>query len=443
MPSLAAIFVAFHALCVPAAAMATPASLSQCQNNPRLKRALLKYAESSKHWSDRKRWLVYTCNCKPDAAAYNTDHGFHACFDHFRISQINTYTPKNRPGCSCGGLGDRYNGALSGLVVAMLTGRAFAVDWASPCDLQNYFHAPFIPWHLREQWQRLERGVDSEDGVVNTGCLSLIDYPPEAEFFSSQNITSIIQKHRIVRLLTNVNMLEPLSKSMMHADQMAELGLVGSSILTHNFACLFEFLFGGEVHKTPMVESEVSRVLSHRVGARPLIGVQIRLGGVWDTSLMEVANDPSMWVDAVAWSLSLEGMQDALIFLTSDREPEVLALLREIYGDERVLYNEAVEENVHLDHVDNRDDSACGTHTAIAKAFIDHHILSFHCDILLISMSGYGATAVWRSKHNRTFVVEPGAIPHLPKKYDWRRDNQTRESLGDDGRRVIQVSGSG
>jgi hypothetical protein len=426
-------------------------ALPQCQENLALRNALIHFAAASNTLlPSKKRWLVYSCNCRVDQHGHATENGLHACLPQFQSASQNTdYTTATRPGCSCGGLGDRYNGVVSGLILAMLTGRAFAIDWASPCSLREHLPTHLIRWDERRSWQRLEQNLgkeeDGEQMTVNTGCLSLVDYPPEALFFSQQNITHIIQNHRVVRLLTNVNMLQPLSVSEVHGDQMRQMGLSGESVLTRNFACLFAFLFGGDKqHTTSAVGSEITRLLGPPAtrGEKPILGLQIRLGGVWDTALMEVANDAAAWLSAVEVALRAPRMKAAQIFITSDRESEIVSLLRRRYGHDRILHNDLpFEENIHLDHVDDRGEGAtgCGPRSAITKAFVDHHILTHYCDVLIISMSGYGATAVWRAKHNQTFVVQ-AAVPvqggPLPR-YNWEFDSQNRVSMGDDGRRVI------
>ena len=426
----------------------TDEALGQCKSNPRLQKALVQYAAASNSLLPaRKRWIVYSCNCRVEPQAHNTEDGFHACSSQFQSAQRkNLYTPLKRPGCSCGGLGDRYNGVISGLVLAMLTGRAFAIDWASPCALEGHLPTGLIRWDDRDLWQRIEQDLDKEEGTVATGCLSLIDYPPDAHFFRKQNITHTIRDHRVVRFLSNVNMLQPLSESEIHGEHMRLLGLSGESVFTRNFACLFAFLFGSKEHTSPLVNAEISRLLgSPATETRtPIVGLQIRLGGVWDTSLMEVAGNENAWLGTVDAVLGTYGMSEARIFVTSDRESAVVPLLRQRYGEKRIIHNQPAEVNIHLDHVDDRESGStgCGSGSAITKAFVDHHILSHHCDILIISMSGFGATAVWRSKHNHTFVVgaktQGDGLPLL--RYSWAQDDQNRIAIGDDGRRVVNNS---
>ena len=124
-------------------------ALPQCQNNLALRDSLIHYAAASSNLlPSRKRWLVYSCNCRVDHERHATENGFHACIPQFQsASQNEFYTPANRPGCSCGGLGDRFNGVVSGLVLAMLTGRAFAIDWASPCPLEDHLPTHLIRWN--------------------------------------------------------------------------------------------------------------------------------------------------------------------------------------------------------------------------------------------------------------------------------------------------------
>ena len=50
-------------------------------------------------------------------------------------------------------------------MLAMLTGRAFAIDWASPCPLEDHLPTHLIRWNERRLWQRLEQNLDKETFV--------------------------------------------------------------------------------------------------------------------------------------------------------------------------------------------------------------------------------------------------------------------------------------
>ena len=48
----------------------------------------------------------------------------------------------------CGGTGDRLTGLVNAFYLAMLTGRALAVKWLAPTDLENYVHPAVIDWRF-------------------------------------------------------------------------------------------------------------------------------------------------------------------------------------------------------------------------------------------------------------------------------------------------------
>jgi FkbM family methyltransferase len=49
----------------------------------------------------------------------------------------------------CGGVGDRLTGISNAFYVAMLTGRAFAINWGTPMPLEDYLQRNIVNWYFR------------------------------------------------------------------------------------------------------------------------------------------------------------------------------------------------------------------------------------------------------------------------------------------------------
>lgn len=233
-----------------------------CPNNPHLQSSLQKYAFDHNDKSDKK-WIVYTCNCIQS----------HGCTSHFQQDQFDTGSTKKRPGCSCGGLGDRLNGIISTFLIAMITRRSFAIDWRSPCSLSEHLIPNEINWDTKI-WQHgsLQTSVE--------GCLSLFDFPPSTNTFGGKNVTNIIKDSEVVRFSSNVNMLPSLWQNKYHVNEM--ISIFGTNeqevrpLFTKHFACIFSFLF----QLSPTLKLLSDQILANNDEVhRMSIGVQVRLGG--------------------------------------------------------------------------------------------------------------------------------------------------------------------
>jgi hypothetical protein len=449
-----------------------------CPHNPTLSNALEQYAARYKGGSnnndkdsggeeeeeeEEEDWLVFTCNCVNN----------HKCTTKFSSDQMKGTGTDHRPGCSCGGLGDRMNGIMSALVFALLTERSFAIDWQSPCPLEEHL----VPAHdVNWATKRWKSAIKTDAAAV--GCMTLFDYPPNQEEFNHLNLTEIMRHHKVVRLSTNVNLLPALWSSTIHGNQMREIfgGAENRPLFTKHFGCLFSFLF----QLSPVMETSVTRALNYfstrrrensgaflPVGERIIkktLGVQIRLGGIWDLDLMEVPHNLTEWENEVRRRVEQEkNTTEWDIFVTSDQSTAFPHINSRFKNDApRIRVHEIqsrFEDDVHLDHVDKMfDDARPGTKSGsidfsrdemlvapdtlkcdsrIGKMFMDWWILA-SLDVVFCSMSGFGASAIWRTRHNDSWILHSWASSggSSAKRYLYFTDWQLREAEGDDGRRV-------
>ena len=444
---------------------ALPAS---CLHNTHLDSFLQQYThQHHRYQATSQEWIVYSCNCIQP----------HGCSDFFTKDHFDTGVKfgQRRPGCNCGGLGDRLNGILSSFVIAMITNRSFAIDWLSPCPLSEHLIPAHINWNTK-RWQK-------DAGATIEGCLSLFDFPPSFDTFNGQNITEIIKGHPVVRVSSNVNLLSSLWSNEMHASTMKRIFGTDTGhvrpLFTKHFACLFHYLF----ELSPMLKEKVNQIISlpgrggggsstgstGSTGSTTTIGVQVRLGGAWDFNLMTVQNNLSTWTTAVEHQMSKSGIfQKYNIFVTSDQSSLVMNHISNYFNERQFPRVRVIgvkpnvqEDDVHLDHVDqalpvgvaNNDDDGAGggsdgnvlivpapgtskCSASISKMFLDWWVLG-EMDVLFISMSGFGASANWRSRHNETWIVHAWE-DYFSKRYWYDLDYQEREPNGDDGKRVIE-----
>ena len=429
-----------------------------CPHNQILSGALQKYAARTRSQyikssdddnDDDKEWLVFTCNCVDE----------HQCRSKFSDDQMKGTGTDQRPGCQCGGLGDRLNGIMSSFVVALLTGRLFVIDWQTPCPLEEHLVPHAVDWATK-----LWKSSIKKDAAA-VGCTSLFDYPPKQEDFDHLNLTKIMRNHKIVRWSTNVNLLPALFLSKIHGTQMHEIfgGAKNRPLFTKHFGCLFSFLF----QLSPIMESSVMRAhhfWTTREGRkkrkRKRLSVQIRLGGIWDLDLMEVPSNLTEWENEVRERIVKEDQTEELtewdIFVTSDQATAYPFFKKQFKQDApRIqVYEITSMFSVHLDHVDTAVPVAARPSTgsnemlvasdtqncdsSISKMFLDWWILG-SSDVIFCSMSGFGASAIWRTMHNDSWILHSwnsSGGDSKAKRYLYYTDWQLRESEGDDGRRV-------
>lgn len=411
-----------------------------CPINPTFNAALQQFALEHNNGNNAssslhdEEWIVYTCNCVKS----------HRCSEHFKNNQFVGSRTYQRPGCSCGGLGDRLNGIMSSLVVAMLTGRSFAIDWKSPCPLEDHWMPHLIHWHS-EVWKKKVIGSDSP--VV--GCMSLFDYPPDNSLFAKHNLTLTMQHHAVVRFSSNVNLLPFLWSNQYHGSAMRTLfgDETARPLFTKQFGCMFHFLF----QLTPKLQDTVNQLLVKKEDTQS-IGVQIRLGSKWDLDLMEVPSDMNKWTDALQRLIKDGSNYD--IFITSDQSHvfQYMASFFAHFPSQVRVIELTSPSDVHLDHVDaappsdidrslevnvtstsNKAPETARCSSSISKMFVDWWVLG-ECDQILASMSGFGASAIWRVRHNNSWIVHNW---NTEMRYWYYTDWQTRTPLGDNGQRVI------
>jgi hypothetical protein len=194
---------------------------------------------------------------------------------------------------------------------------------------------------------------------------------------------------------------------------------------------------------------------------------------------MEVQNDLNVWTIAIEEQINIinddvgknSGVTQLFnIFVTSDQSSFVMDYIYNYFSDRapqiRVIeVGQEGEDDVHLDHINsavpaNKKNkkkqnafiitqhssilpnvvSASPTKTcsaSIGKMFLDWWVLG-NCDHVLISMSGFGASSVWRTRHNKSWVVHDWKEASNKKRYWYDIDYQDRQALGDSGRRVIE-----
>ena len=182
----------------------------------------------------------------------------------------------------CGGYGNRIEAISSLFFLAVLTKRAFLIDWNGSLPIGNYLQPKNINWNYstakldglrrrRHYWGK-GNNIHVENDVTRSPTESYEDFKKWVE-----NVDFTRLLHRPVEIITSFWFFAPSFRRNKHFSELARM--LGNPSRGHRFSmigCAFHFLF----QKTPAFEE---RLLAARASLDfkpdvPKIGIHVRLG---------------------------------------------------------------------------------------------------------------------------------------------------------------------
>ncbi|KAL6063024.1 hypothetical protein QOT17_011820 [Balamuthia mandrillaris] len=241
----------------------------------------------------------------------------------------------------CGGYGDRMTGIVSVFLYAILTDRAFMVDWTTPVDITEFLHSPL-------DWRWDSSRLSAFSSIPKTKTLRQIDIKDTAaqKYYQQRDILSK-EDHQldVVYIQTNIAWYQELLRSPLLAEKLrSKMGIENgweTSWDTEFWGCLLTHL----VRPSPALQQEVDEV-KKQMGTHFNIGIQVRTGGEWDNSRLKGESLDSFWQCAQHLAHQLKSFHlqqgveqedvDYKFYVTGDAD-SVLTAAKEALGEDRVV----------------------------------------------------------------------------------------------------------
>lgn len=276
----------------------------------------------------------------------------------------------------CGGHGDRLNGMLSAAVVALLSGRHFFIDSQRPVPLALVLQPSEMDWQLSGTLAALPASFNLNDNLLG---------------FESDARRVLDSQVDVLRFVSN----QRLTPSALRArPQQAEaLGLRPRARL---HALLFRLLF------------RPSAALQRRLNARGLpegrlIGLHFRAGDQmpkhWKDPPRHGLTEMDEFLDcAERVEASLGWDAHFVLFADTDLVLE-LPRVKQLLESGKIIWPAQTDSLVHLDR-----SPATLTVRGLLRVWADWWTLAFDTDALVLSHSGFGATALEVGPERPAFV---------------------------------------
>ncbi len=341
-----------------------------------------------------------------------------------------------------GGFADRMIGVMMGFATALMTNRAFGIEYTYPVPLASSLAQNVLPWADRAPPWIPESQQSLLRWVMNGGpdVLGTMNSVANAE---------------VVVVRANMNFLSRISGG--YAGQWASYGLPGGHNLDSLYSCFFSYLFAPTepVRKllmdanlplspsyprpsqlTTVPRDKMSTLIAPyspdpqeksftagdkstapdgaRGGAPHLLCAQLRMGGALAWQDTQTINAASTSLEPV-WA-AIDGYQsrekanvdwkDTLVFVTSDSRA-VLSSAAKRFGAERLRTisgdivhldrSEFTAEQLTSDGTKSNSEEYLRTRAAFYPVIADNYALGL-CEYVVVSNSGFGRTGVWRTR---------------------------------------------
>jgi hypothetical protein len=343
-----------------------------------------------------------------------------------------------------GGLADRLKGLVNTFIMAMLTKRAFGIDWQYPVPIDHFYQHNILEWPTSLPMMAPQTLIESlGQSSSQTASFNWIDHTPDVAALMAMN-------HTLITVRANLNRFDSLWNNNDVSQRLIQLGFDRALHLDTYYSCLLQYLIRPSYDMQRLVTHQLSRVAPHQ----RLICAQIRLGsgggaehgwrdsrsfGTLDTARQLIfgtlrdmitswckehpcSNDNNNSVATTTGSSSSNSNDDSgdsyRIYITTDSA--LLAKeLRTHFGSKRLIYTPG--RIVHIDHVQagTSDDDI----KAAIKVAADNWLLG-HCNEAVISESGFGGSGIWRTRiaHNHIKVLTLATDPPSIVDYEHRID---------------------
>ncbi len=287
-----------------------------------------------------------------------------------------------------GGLSDRIKGVILCYVIAVLSERAFFVEWNDPFDLEDIFEPGALDWRLPPELARRRRWreIDLIDGAYTQAVREAIG---EGRLLTEGHVGDLP-----VKLFANCPVIDLFQQSPF-AYRLAEAGLDNSS-----FAALYQSAFGAlfSFRPTPDEARELAEFGAFRESVGQIVGLQFRSGGdgKWREGQVIVGEDPSRtherWPEAVRALdafVEAQGLSTVGVHVATDSSRARDQLVSALAGRYRLHYLE--DDVVHSER-----SSADEVRSGIRRVTLDNEMLT-RCDHILTGAGAFGRMAAWRT----------------------------------------------
>lgn len=300
----------------------------------------------------------------------------------------------------CGGYGNRLGAITSLFYLAVITGRAFLIDWNSTVPITDYLQPKNIRWnypttklkHLKKSYHYWGKG--DHEKVIKESQRSAEVYDLFRKWIEGTDLNKYLNSP--VEVVTSLWYFASSFREYKFAGSLAEK--LGANARGHRFSlvgCAFDFLF----KRTPDFEKTLSaaRESLHFKADAPRIGIHIRMG---DASLLprsldqRTTNSNSFFTCAkkleseIIKSNRKIHRKDIKWFLATD-STEVKKYALQTYP------NKVVSLAVKVEHMNVRNPSTEG----MTGVLLDHTLLS-ESDFLVLSESSFSKTALGMNFHS-------------------------------------------
>ena len=327
-------------------------------------------------------------------------------------------------GYGCAGYGNRIGGISSLFFLAVLTKRAFLIDWNDPAPLalENFL------WPKRIKWNYAVtnlRGLESRTHYWGKGLPKRLQeedfekpgnlYPDFAQWFRGVDFNNYFD--RPVEVITATwNFAQEIWSNPYLSQSADEIGILMPPLKHLLVGCSYEFLF----NKSPELGNSLSEIKNTSlVENTPMIGLHIRMGDVafgrkrrlntqnfkrffTCAQLVEnviVESNPNVQRSSIKW------------FLASDH-----VAVKE-YGLQQYP-DKVLTLDVEPEHIAIFQKQRFPTYQGMMGVFMDHFLLA-ECFFLILSNSTFGTSALGINYHgvnSFTFGESCGIVKHKPRK---------------------------
>lgn len=301
----------------------------------------------------------------------------------------------------CGGYGNRLGAITSLFYLAVITGRAFLIDWNSTVPIAEYLQPKNIRWnfpisklrHLKTNyhyWGRGDHQLINRDSQRSSDKFSLF-----RDWVEGTDLEKYLDSP--VEVVTSLWYFAPSFRNHKFAERLADkLGVKAKGHRYSLVGCAFDFLF----ERTPEFDRTVSaaRESLHIKATVPRIGIHIRMG---DASSFNQGSLDQRTANFDNFFVCAKKMENAIVqtnknvshtdikwFLATDNtEVKQYAL--------RTYPNKVVSLAVKVEHINFHEPSMEG----MTGVLLDHTLLS-ECDFLVLSDSSFSKTALGMNFHS-------------------------------------------
>lgn len=302
----------------------------------------------------------------------------------------------------CGGYGNRLGAITSLFYLAVITGRAFLIDWNSTVPIAQYLQPRNIRWdfptsnlrHLKKNyhyWGKGDHRLVSRESQRSSDKFSLF-----RDWLEGTDLEKYLDSP--VEVVTSLWYFAPSFLQHKFAERLADK--IGVKAKGHRYSlvgCAYDFLFERtlDFEKTLLAARETLHIKADA----PRIGIHIRMGDA--SSFSHRSLDQQRTSDFNNFFICAKMLESAIVqsnnnishtdikwFLATDNTEVKQHALR-TYPDK------VVSLAVKVEHINFREPSMEG----MTGVLLDHTLLS-ECDFLVLSDSSFSKTALGMNFHS-------------------------------------------